>query len=60
VADSFKEITFTNDPDESSLETQASWAEAVGIESSDDVTGIFDLTLLNKALSAAGEAQISS
>jgi NitT/TauT family transport system substrate-binding protein len=60
VADSFKEITFTNDPDESSLEAQASWAEAVGIESSDNVTGIFDLTPLNTALSAAGEAQISS
>jgi NitT/TauT family transport system substrate-binding protein len=60
VADSFKEITFTNDPDESSLETQASWAESVGIESSDNVTGIFDLTPLNTALSAAGEAQIGS
>jgi NitT/TauT family transport system substrate-binding protein len=60
VAGSFKEITFTNDPDESSLEALASWTESVGLSSSSDVSGIFDLTPLNKALSAAGEAQISS
>lgn len=60
VADSFKEITFTNDPDQSSLAAQAQWAASVGLESSSNVSGILDLTELNKALSAAGEAQISS
>jgi NitT/TauT family transport system substrate-binding protein len=60
VADSFKQITFTNDPDESSLTTQAGWTQSVGLTSSSDVSGIFDLSSLNKALTAAGEAQISS
>jgi NitT/TauT family transport system substrate-binding protein len=60
VKDSFKQITFTNDPDESSLTTQAGWTQAVGLASSSDVSGIFDLSSLNQALTAAGEAQISS
>ncbi len=60
VSDSFKEITFTNDPDESSLAEQAQWAVEVGLEKSADTSGILDLTPLNEALKAAGEAQISS
>jgi NitT/TauT family transport system substrate-binding protein len=57
---SFNEITFTNNPDASSLTAQATDAVSVGLLKSADVSGIFDLTPLNKELSSAGEAQISS
>jgi NitT/TauT family transport system substrate-binding protein len=60
VAASFKETTFTNDPDESSLATDASQAVSLGLLKPVNLTGIFDLGPLNQALSAAGEPQISS
>jgi len=60
VAASFKEITFTNDPDESSLTTDAQQAVSLGLLKPVSLTGIFDLGPLNKALAAAGEAQVSS
>ena len=60
VAASFKETTFTNDPDESSLTTDASQAVSLGLLKPVDLNGIFDLTLLNQALAAAGQPQISS
>ena len=60
VAASFKEITFTDDPDQSSLTTDASQATSLGLLKTVNLNGIFDLTLLNQALSAAGESQISS
>ncbi len=60
VASSFKEITFTNDPDQSSLTTDASQAVSLGLLKPVNLNGIFDLTLLNKALSAAGESQIGA
>ena len=60
LKDSFDEITFTNDPDESSLEQQAQWGVSTGLQKSADTSGIFDLGPLNTALKAAGEAQISS
>ena len=56
----FKEITFTNDPDASSLATDATQAKAVGLLSSTNLSGIFDLTPLNKLLQAAGEPQVKS
>jgi NitT/TauT family transport system substrate-binding protein len=56
----FKEITFTNDPDASSLATDAAQAKAVGLLTSTDLTGIFDLGPLNKLLQAAGESQVKS
>jgi NitT/TauT family transport system substrate-binding protein len=59
VAASFKEITFTNDPDQASLTTDASQAVSLGLLKPVNLNGIFDLTLLNKALTAAGESQIS-
>jgi NitT/TauT family transport system substrate-binding protein len=60
VAASFKEITFTDDPDESSLTTDASQAVSLGLLKSVNLSGIFDLGPLNQALTAAGEPQVSS
>ena len=60
VAASFKEITFTNDPDAASLTTDASQAVSLGLLKPVDLSGIFDLGPLNKALAAAGESQVSS
>ncbi len=60
VAAAFKEITFTNDPDASSLTSDAAQAVSLGLLKPVNLTGIFDLTPLNQALSAAGESQVSS
>jgi NitT/TauT family transport system substrate-binding protein len=60
VAASFKEITFTNDPAAASLKTAADQAVSLGLLKPVDLTGIYDLGPLNKALAAAGEAQVSS
>jgi NitT/TauT family transport system substrate-binding protein len=60
VAAAFKEITFTNDPDESSLTTDASQAVSLGLLKPVNLSGIFDLTPLNQALAAAGQPQVSS
>jgi sulfonate transport system substrate-binding protein len=60
VAAAFKEITFTNDPDESSLTTDASQAVSLGLLKPVDLSGIFDLGPLNQALAAAGQPQVSS
>src|SRR5580658_5525111 len=60
VAASFKEITFTDDPDESSLTTDASEAVSLGLLKPVNLSGIFDLGPLNQALTAAGEPQVSS
>jgi NitT/TauT family transport system substrate-binding protein len=60
VAASFKEITFTNDPDASSLKTDATQAVSLGLLKPVDLSGIYDLSPLNKALAAAGESQVSS
>jgi NitT/TauT family transport system substrate-binding protein len=60
VAASFKEITFTDDPDESSLTADASQAVSLGLLKPVSLNGIFDLGLLNQALTAAGQPQVSS
>jgi NitT/TauT family transport system substrate-binding protein len=60
VAAAWKEITFTDDPDASSLTSDASEAQALGLLKPVSLTGIFDLTPLNTALAAAGEPQVSS
>src|SRR5215468_3761569 len=57
VAASFKEITFTNDPAAASLKTDADQAAALGLLKPVDLTGIYELGPLNRALAAAGEAQ---
>ena len=60
VAAAFKEITFTNDPDASSLTSDASQAVSLGLLKPVNLSGIFDLGPLNTALAAAGEPQVSS
>jgi NitT/TauT family transport system substrate-binding protein len=60
VAASFKEITFTNDPDAASLKTDADQAVSLGLLKPVNLTEIYDLGALNKALAAAGEPQVTS
>jgi NitT/TauT family transport system substrate-binding protein len=60
VAAAFKEITFTNDPDASSLTTDASQAVSLSLLKPVDLNGIFDLGPLNQALTAAGQPQLNS
>jgi NitT/TauT family transport system substrate-binding protein len=60
VAASFKEITFTDNPDASSLTQDATEAVSLGLlKPVNDLSGIFDLGPLNAALAAAGEPQVS-
>jgi NitT/TauT family transport system substrate-binding protein len=59
VSASFKEITFTTDPDESSLTTDAQQAVSVGLLKPVNLSGIFDLGPLNSLLSADGDATVS-
>jgi NitT/TauT family transport system substrate-binding protein len=60
IAASFKEITFTDDPDESSLTTDATQAVSLGLLKPVNLNGIFDLGPLNAALAAAGQSPVSS
>ena len=61
VTASFKSITFTLDPIASSLRADVDHAVAVGtIDSKPDLSNLFDLTLLNKFLTGAGKAKVSS
>ncbi|MBV8430720.1 MAG: ABC transporter substrate-binding protein [Solirubrobacterales bacterium] len=59
VAASFKEITFTNDPDATSLTSDAAQATSLGLLKPVNLSGIFDLGPLNQALAAAGQSQVS-
>jgi NitT/TauT family transport system substrate-binding protein len=56
----FKEITFTDNPDASSLNQDASQAKSVGLLTSTSLDGIFDLDPLNSILSAAGKPAVSA
>ena len=60
IAASFKEITFTDDPDASSLTADASQAVSLGLLKPVNLSGIFDLGPLNQALSAADQPQVNS
>ena len=52
-------LTFTVDPIASSLQASADHATKVGLLDSVDLTGIYDLTLLNELLRAAGKPPVS-
>ncbi len=56
----FSEITFTNDPIASSVQTGAEHAEKVGLLQPVNLNGIFDLGPLNKVLAADGQPTVSS
>jgi NitT/TauT family transport system substrate-binding protein len=60
VAASFAEITFTDDPDASSLASDAANATSLGLLDPVNLNGIFDLGPLNQALAAAGQPQVAS
>jgi NitT/TauT family transport system substrate-binding protein len=61
LAASFAQITFTNDPIASSLETDAQHAVAVGLLSPvKNLPSLYDLGPLNKLLAAAGDPAVSS
>jgi NitT/TauT family transport system substrate-binding protein len=59
VAASFKEITFTVNPDAASLTSDAAQAVSLGLLKPVNLSGIFDLGPLNQALTAAGQPQVS-
>jgi NitT/TauT family transport system substrate-binding protein len=61
LAASFAQVTFTDNPIASSLITDASHANAVGLLSPvKNLSGIFDLGPLNKLLTADGQPTVSS
>jgi NitT/TauT family transport system substrate-binding protein len=61
LAASFAQVTFTNDPVESSLVTDAQHAVTLGLlKPVSDLTGIYDLGPLNKLLAADGQQQVGS
>ncbi|MFJ9946260.1 ABC transporter substrate-binding protein, partial [Streptomyces erythrochromogenes] len=52
-------IQITDDPLASTLKTQSDWAVKAGLIEQPDLAGIYDLTLLNKVLKAAGKPEVS-
>ncbi|MFE2042255.1 aliphatic sulfonate ABC transporter substrate-binding protein [Streptomyces sp. NPDC059477] len=54
----WESIQITNDPLAATLNTQAEHAVQAGLLEAPDLTGIYDLTLLNKVLAAEGEATV--
>ena len=54
----WKSITFLDDPLAATLDAQAGHAVRAGLLDKPDLTGIYDLTLLNKVLAAEGGATV--
>ncbi|MFD6228869.1 aliphatic sulfonate ABC transporter substrate-binding protein [Streptomyces sp. NPDC060232] len=52
-------IRITDDPLASTLKTQSEWAVKADLIEQHDLAGIYDLTLLNKVLRAAGKPEVS-
>ncbi|MFD3541580.1 aliphatic sulfonate ABC transporter substrate-binding protein [Streptomyces sp. NPDC058662] len=52
-------IAITDDPLAATLRTQADWAVKAKLIEQPDLAGIYDLTLLNKVLKAAGKPEVS-
>ncbi|MGW6572523.1 ABC transporter substrate-binding protein [Streptomyces sp. NPDC054945] len=52
-------IAITDDPLASTLKTQSEWAVKAKLIEQPDLAGIYDLTLLNKVLKAAGKPEVS-
>ena len=59
VAGAWKNLTFTNDPIASSLKKSADDAASLGLLEKPDLTGIYDLSLLNQVLKAQGQPDVS-
>jgi NitT/TauT family transport system substrate-binding protein len=60
IGPAFKEITFTDDPDATSLTQDAQQATSVGLLKSVNLNGIFDLTPLKTILTAADQPTVSA
>ena len=61
LQEAWTHLTITPDPIASSIQTNAAAAVTVGISKSvPDLTGIYDLTLLNQLLTAAGRPTVSA
>jgi NitT/TauT family transport system substrate-binding protein len=60
IARSWTEENVTNDPEASSLQTSLNHAVSDGLLKQSPLTGIYDLTLLNQALTTAGDPTVSS
>ncbi len=61
LTQAFQEVTFTNDPVESSLTTDAQHAVAIGLlKPVSNLSSVYDLAPLNKVLAAAGQPQVGS
>ncbi|MET1232258.1 MAG: ABC transporter substrate-binding protein [Candidatus Limnocylindrales bacterium] len=58
LAAAWPNLTFTVDPIASSLTTSAAAATELGLLEATDLDGIYDLTLLNEVLKAAGKPEI--
>jgi NitT/TauT family transport system substrate-binding protein len=59
ITAAWKNLTFTNDPVAASLQASAQHATELGLlDKVDDLAGIYDLTILNQVLSAAGEPPV--
>lgn len=60
LTEAWNNLTFTADPLASTLQTQVQHGVAVGLlKAPSNLAGIYDLTLLNKVLAAAGEPPVS-
>ncbi len=60
MRESWKNLEFTNDPVASSLRVSARHAVEVDLLENAELGGIYDLTLLNELLTAAGREEIST
>jgi NitT/TauT family transport system substrate-binding protein len=60
ITRAWSEENVTNDPEASSLQTSLAHAVADGLLKQTSLTGIYNLTLLNQALTAAGDTTVSS
>jgi NitT/TauT family transport system substrate-binding protein len=56
----WKSIQFTDDPLASTLDTEAAHAVKAGLLDKPNLKGIYDLTILNKVLKAAGESPVDA
>lgn len=60
IADSWKTLTFLDDPLADSLRTGAKHAEEIGLLDKVDLKGLYDLSLLNKVLAEHGGAAVKA
>ena len=59
TATAWKSLTFLNDPLSATLRDGARHAQDIGLLKPVDVTGLYDLSLLNEVLKSAGQPEVS-